>query len=115
EQLAEIAQANLKSRASSSRVLKQTPLMRQGLAGLQWEAEARIGGFDAAYVQWDFATNGYAYQLICWGKRTEAKRVAEEAERLFSRFDLIDAKREAVQTGAVELRDFVSTNYHYQV
>ena len=115
EQLAEVAQANLNSRASSSRVLKQNPLLRQGLAGVQWEAEARISGFDAAYVHWDCATNGYAYQLICWGQRRDAKGVREEAESLFSRFDLLDSKREAVRDGNVQLSDFVTTNYHYRV
>jgi len=122
EQLVEVAQANFSSRTGSSRLQKPTAVRRQGLAGLQWEAEARIGGvtdgLDALYVQWDCATNGYTYQLVCWGKAIEARQVRDEAERLFSRFDLLDFRREAVRdgnVGNVELSDFVSTNYHYRV
>src|SRR5947209_14500225 len=105
ERLVEIAQGNLSSRAVSTRFLKRGPVQRQGLSGLQWEAETRFASYDALYLQWVCATNGYAYQLICWGKLAEAQRLRDEAERLFSRFDLLDPRRLGTLERELALRD----------
>ena len=61
---------------------------RNGVVGWQIETQASFQGHDYYMVQWLLATNGFGYELVTWGRPELKSQVKEEAERLFSRFEL---------------------------
>ena len=95
--LAEIAKANLRSRTLALQILKENPVRRQGLDGVQMDSDAQIQAYHLFYRHWLFATNGYIYQLIAWGGIDDAAAVCDRSEELFSAFNLIDAQRQSAQ------------------
>ena len=110
EQLAEICKANLRSAATSSRVLSENPVRRAGLAGIQIETEGKLGNNQFFYRNWVTVTNGYAYQLVSWGRLEDTEAVRRKSQEMFSRFELIDY---TARTADPASKDFHSTNFQY--
>jgi tetratricopeptide (TPR) repeat protein len=114
-QLVEIGKANLKSAARSARVNWEKPWTVNGLSGVLVQTDASVVGQDLHYVHWFFLTNGYAFQIIAYGRQSDGSRVNEEMLRLLPAFDLVDRERIAEFTGSGFTQDFVSPRHHYRV
>lgn len=114
-QLAEIGKAHLEAAAQSSRVLSETPWRTNGLDGLVTETEAKVGQHSLYYLHWYIATNGYAYQLIGYGRFQDRQRIAGELRQMFSRFELIDPNRVASPPGTAFRTNYVSRHHDYTV
>jgi tetratricopeptide (TPR) repeat protein len=114
-QLAEVGKAHLQASAESSRILSESPWRTNGLTGLLVETEAQRNLYTFYYVHWYIATNGYAYQLIGYGRSQDRQRIAGELRQMCSRFDLLDPNRVASAAGAAFRTNFVSTHFDYMV
>ena len=114
-QLAEIGKAHLQAASESSRVLSETPWQTNGLNGLLVETEVRRSSYDVYYLHWYIATNGYAYQLIGYGRSQDRQRIAGELRQLFACFGLVDPNRVAASPGAAFHTNFVSQRFDYTV
>lgn len=114
-QLAEIGKAHLQATAQSSRILSETPWRTNGLDGLLIETEAQLTQYSLYYLHWYVATNGYAYQLVGYGRFQDRQRLAGEFRQMFSRFELVDPNRVASAGGAAFRTNFVSQHHDYTV
>lgn len=114
-QLAEIGKAHLQASAPSSRVLSETSWRANGLDGLLIETDAQLTQYSLYYLHWYIATNGYAYQLVGYGRSQDRQRLAGEFRQMFSRFELIDPNRVASAAGAAFRTNFVSQHHDYTV
>ncbi len=115
EQLAEFGKAHLDSASESSKVVSQRPVSFNGMKGLLVETEASLHGMSLFYQHWYMVTNGFAYQLIGYGRERDREQVASELNPLFRRFELLDSGRVAYPSGNGYRTNFVSTFYHYSV
>ena len=115
EQLAEIGKAHLESAAKSSRVLAERPFSLNGLNGLLVETEASLATYTFYYQHWYVATNGFAYQLIGYGRLTDRQRIQSELKTMFSRFEQLDPHRTAGSGTGTFSTNYVSTQYGYSV
>ena len=114
-QLAELGKARLQATAQSSRILSETPWRTNGLDGLLVETEAQLSQYSFYYAHWYIATNGYAYQLVGYGRSQDRQRIAGEFRQMFSRFVLLDPNRVASAAGTVFHTNFVSHHFGYTV
>jgi len=115
KQLAEIGKAHLESAAASNRIIEETPLRVNSLDGILVEQEAQVGNFQLFYVQWFMATNGYAYQLMGYGKSEDRHRIEGELRQMMSRFELIDPHRLAAAKSPAFTTNFISPSHFYTV
>ncbi len=99
-QLAEIAKGNLESAATSAKFVKEVPETHNGVEGIRLETEAQLKNLNVYYVHWVITTNGYAYQLMCWGGQKDREQVQKEATTIFSRFELIDPTKTSFEEPA---------------
>ncbi len=113
EALVEVATTQMRSAADSAQISRPEKSRVGRLDGLRWDSEVRIRQLNLAYQHWVCATNGWAYQLICWGAKAEKSSVDAEAQRLAGRFSLLDYGRRASASGATPKSDFVSTNFQF--
>lgn len=113
-QLWEIAKENLELGGAAVRHTRTTQRLRQGLAGIEAETELRMLGQRLVYLHWLCATNGYAYQLIAFGRMAEKEQVFQEADRVFDGFEMMDPTRQALPAGGGS-QDFESPRYGYRV
>ena len=88
-QLAELGKARLQATAQSSRILSETSWGTNGIDGLLVETEAQLTQYSFYYLHWYVATNGYAYQLVGYGRSQDRQRLAGEFRQMFSRFALV--------------------------
>jgi len=86
--LVEICKTSTRRDTTSYRLVKEGEVTRNGLAGWQTETQAAFQGHEYYLVHWILATNGFGYQLVTWGPPALSSQVKEEAERLFSKFEL---------------------------
>src|SRR3984957_8822403 len=114
ETVVELAKANLRSRMDATRILKETPLRRQGLDGELVESAVQSQSLHMFYCSWVCVTNGYIYQLVSWGNIEDAEKVRQRSEPLYDSFTLIDYHRHASKPG-LETRDFHSDLFGYTV
>ncbi|HEY9172691.1 MAG TPA: tetratricopeptide repeat protein [Verrucomicrobiae bacterium] len=114
-QLVEIGKANLKSAARAAQVNWEKPWTVNGLSGVLVQSDASVVGQELHYVHWYFLTNGYAYQIVTYGRKLDSPRVEEEALRLLRAFELVDRERIADFAGSSFKQDFVSPRHHYRV
>jgi transglutaminase-like putative cysteine protease/tetratricopeptide (TPR) repeat protein len=113
EQLAEVGKAHMKAGAASSRIISEVPWKMRGLNGVLVETEAVVANHELRYLQWSCATNGYAYQLIGYGRSEDQQLIAAELRQMFSRFEQIDANR-VVSSGGFAT-NYSSPRYGYWV
>jgi hypothetical protein len=114
-QLAELGKARLQATAQSSRILSETSWGTNGIDGLLVETEAQLTQYSFYYLHWYVATNGYAYQLVGYGRSQDRQRLAGEFRQMFSRFALVDPNRVALAAGAAFLTNYVSPHHDYSV
>lgn len=114
ESLVEFAKANLSSTSELLQILKESPMRRHGLDGVQVESDAQTKAYHLFYTHWLCATNGYTYQLAAWGRFEDAVVVRARSEELFSTFCLIDYQRQAFKSWG-ETSDFHSDLFSYGV
>jgi len=115
QEVVEIAQLNMKTAATSARFEPVTPAVYNGLAGLQFDAEARVANRDIFYRIWICYTNGYSYQCLTWGQLKHRKEVAGAADRINRGLRPIDPDRIAPSGRGGQLTDFDSPHFHYRV
>jgi Flp pilus assembly protein TadD len=115
EQLAEIGKVHLEAAADSVRVLNQTPSSVNGMRGLLVESEAALRGKLLFYQHWYLATNGYAYQLIGYGRAEDRARILTELRPMFDGFHLLDSHAVAREAGGGFLTNFNSRTSGYSV
>ncbi len=95
EMIVELAKANLRSRMDSAKILSEKPVTHHGLDGVEMDSDCQTQTYDFFYRHWFCVTNGYAYQLMAWGRIWDAAAVRERTEELFSGFQVIDLHRQA--------------------
>jgi len=88
----ELSKANVKGSSTSYQLLSEQKVAHNGLSGWQTETQASFQGHEFYLVHFVFATNGFGYQLAVWGGPSLKAEVRQEAERLFSRFELTPAQ-----------------------
>jgi len=93
DDLAELATKNLLNSVEPGRVVYRGPTRRDRLEGLRIHSVAPQSGQQLYFEHRLFVTNGWAYQLVAWGRQRDQARVAEEADYLARRFDLLDYGR----------------------
>jgi len=115
KQLAELGKAHVSSAASSSEVVQETPLSVNNLNGILVETDAQVGKFHAFYVQWYMATNGYAYQLMGYGKIDDRQRIESGVREILPGFALIDPARIADSKSHSFSTNYISPSHFYTV
>jgi len=115
EQLADVGKAHLESAAQTSKVLKEKTFSKNGLNGLLVETDAQVRNLPLYYQHWYIATNGFAYQLIGYGRQADRLKVAEEMSHIFGYFELLDYTRVSGGAGKKFTTNFSSSNYGYSV
>jgi len=115
ESLAEMAGARMRSLADSVVVKERAEDSIGQLRGLKVKTEVELSGKSICYVQWFCATNGWAYQLMAWGRVQDANLLATEASRLKASFSLLDPQRLSPLAGRHAPSDFASTNFQFAV
>lgn len=93
DHLAQISKANIQSVASRYTISEERPLTHSPYSGVTFSVNARLEGLDMFYCFWVFERNGYAYQLITFGKERDSQKVVEEAHKLFANFEQIDLEK----------------------
>jgi hypothetical protein len=111
----ELAETRMRSVADSVKTLERSPHRVGRLNGLQVNSTAQLGVGQLYYVKWFCATNGWAYQLLTWGRIEDRRFVDNEAQQMMARFDVIDPTRHPPTSRADDFTDFVSTNFHFAV
>lgn len=99
DQLAEVAISHMRSAAENVRVQKQVPEVAVGLSGLRLELETQMAGQTFYYLNWMCITNGWAYQIVSWGRVLHRKHILDEFNPMRERFSLIDPWRSAPRGG----------------
>ncbi|WIG92674.1 DUF3857 domain-containing protein [Myxococcus sp. SDU36] len=116
ELLADIVTANLESGLSTVETLSREPHAIGELKGIRLRSRAHHAKIPLSYVHWVYTHEEHAYQLMVWGNTQSEKEIFEEADRLFSRFSLVDPQRKATDSaapaGPLTAR---STEYGYSV
>jgi tetratricopeptide (TPR) repeat protein len=115
ETLAELADTRMRSVSDSFKTLERSPRRVGRLNGLEVRLSAQLGVGQLYYVKWFCATNGWAYQLLTWGRIEDRRFVENEAQQMMARFDVIDPMRNPPMSRSDEFTDFVSTNFHFAV
>jgi tetratricopeptide (TPR) repeat protein len=113
ERLAELGGARLKSTMSEASETARRPRVVNGLAGLLVEYSVTSSGSDLCYLRWCCVTNGWAYQILGWGRLADQSLVRSEFGAALDCFEQIDPRRRPVSTLTFNV-PFVSPRYHYQ-
>lgn len=113
--LSELAQGRLRSVAESVQVIEKAPSRIGQLAGVRLTSNVQLSGKSIRYVQSFGATNGWAYQLMAWGKQEDAQLVDAQASRFSADFELLDPNRLSPIAARNTAVDFLSTNYQFAV
>jgi tetratricopeptide (TPR) repeat protein len=111
----DLVYARTKGIADSVELLDQQLTRVNGLEGVQVRLNAKVQGRPLQYLQWFCVTNGWAYQLMAWGKAENGSTIKSEGERLLQNFELLDFARRPELSGRGFGADFVSSNFHYRV
>jgi len=93
DQLAEVAMKDLSNSVDEIRLVYRGPVQIDRLEGLRLDNEAKRSGESLYFEHRLFAINGWAYQLITWGSKSLEANIAEQAETLARRFELLDYYR----------------------
>ena len=91
--LAEIVRRNLAAAVGESSVVREYPRRINGLNGIQFATDVKIRGHTLVYQHWVCSRKGYYYQLFTFGDAAHRAAIGREAERLFTRFSLIDEQQ----------------------
>ena len=113
--VAEIAETRMRSITDSLKILERSSRRVGCLNGLEVHSSAKLGVGQLYYVQWFCATNGWAYQMLTWGRFDDRDLVRKEAEQMMARFDILDPTRHPPNSRGADFTDFVSTNFHFAV
>ncbi|WP_375757733.1 DUF3857 domain-containing protein [Corallococcus exercitus] len=116
ELIADIVAANLESGMGAVEKLSREPHAVGEMKGIRMRTRAQHKQMPLTYVQWVYAHEGYAYQLMAWGSTQDEKELFAEADRLFSHFSMVDPQRKATPAAAATspLKGH-STEYGYSV
>jgi hypothetical protein len=112
DQLAEIGKANLRSVAATCQYRDDSGMSVNGLRGLLARADVRVMNQNMHYCQWYFATNGFAYQLVAWGLKSDPEAVLNGLKEASAGFALT---RPGLRGSGAEARDFDSVQYGFKV
>lgn len=116
ELIADMVAANLESGLGAVEKLSREPHAVGALKGIRMSTRAHHKQMPLTYVQWVYSHQGYAYQLMAWGSTNDEKELFEEADRLFSRFSMVDPQRRSAPAGAAASPlTGQSTEYGYSV
>jgi tetratricopeptide (TPR) repeat protein len=115
ETVAEVAETRIRSVADSFKILERSSKRVGRLNGLEVDSSVHIGIGPLYYVQWFCATNGWAYQMLTWGRIEDRRFVDNEAQQMMARFDIIDPTKHAPTSGGDEFTDYISTNFQFAV
>lgn len=116
ELLADIVTANLESGVGTVEKLSREPHAVGELKGIRLRSRAQLGKMPLSYVHWVYTHERHAYQLMAWGSTKDEKELFEEADRLFSRFSLVDPQRkDAPAAAAVSRLTGHSPEYGYSI
>lgn len=76
-----------------------------GMEGLFFASTGKKGNYEFRSVYWVGVHHGFAYQLVTWGKLSDAQGVEDTAAQFLDRFSLIDPEARAVaETSGVQVR-----------
>ncbi len=87
--LAEVAKGNLRSVTTAVKDFQQRPWSCNGLNGIRLETDVKVKGMPLTYVYWILTCGDYCFQLVITGSTKEKAKIIEDAELIFSCFDLI--------------------------
>jgi len=114
-QLVELGKAHVQSAATSSKIISETPYAVSRLEGTLVESEAQVGNYDLFYVHWYLATNGFAYQMVGYGKIADRLKIEGDLKQMLTRFELIDLHRVASSNSKSFTTNLVSPAHFYTV
>ena len=92
--LLEMVKANLKSVSSRTTFHSARIVRVAGVDGYRITADATIENIDFFYDYWITVNNGYAYQLVTTGKRSNQSEIIRSAKQFRDGFELIDPNKE---------------------
>ncbi|WP_223644220.1 DUF3857 domain-containing protein [Corallococcus sp. EGB] len=115
ELLADIVLNNLESGLGAVEKLSREPHAVGELKGIRLRSRATHAKMPLSYVHWVYTHDSHAYQLMAWANTKDEKELFEEADRLFSRFSLLNPQSKAAPAAAVSPVTAHSTEYGYSV
>ena len=111
--LAELAMSQIRSATDAAQFSPPESTRIARLNGLQWDSEVRMRQHEIVYHHWVCVTNGWAYQLVCWGAKADKRTVLAEARQMTQSFGLLDYERRASAGGSAPKSDFTSGNFQF--
>lgn len=96
-------------------ILSQGEFTLNGMAGRLVEVQADVADHSLYYKQWFCVTNGYAYELMGWGRIENRDRLATDFQAMFTGFKQIDPSRLAMLGQNQFTTNFSSPHYNYRV
>jgi len=111
--LADLGFTRMQSVSRSARELSRTPYAINGLQGLLVECNAETMNNSLYYVRWCCVTNGWAYQILGWGRQSDRRQIDAEVRLALNGFDVLDPTRQAPRPNAFTT-DFVSPRHRYK-
>jgi len=115
ESMAELAVGRLRSMAESVQVVEKAPASLGGLPALRVSSDVKVSGKTIRYVQSFCATNGWAYQVVAWGRQEDGGMITAQAAELSAGFQLLDPQRLSPLAARRRPVDFLSTNFQFAV
>ncbi len=112
---AEQAEANLRRKAPSAKILARVPMTLGGIAGIIVESEAVIGGAKTVHQAWFATHNGFNYEMVTWGLAVNRGAIQAAAKDLFAGFDLVDPALIGKAAVKKEESIFTSETFGYTV
>ncbi len=102
EVMAELTAANVKVGSRDARVSETRPMTAGGIKGLAFDSMATVEGHPLAYCHWVAVRNGFAYQLVAYGKRTSADAVRSALAEASGAFHQLDPHRRSEGSGLAD-------------
>lgn len=103
EVIADAVEANFRAGAESVRRILRSPATLAGYPAIRVRSEGRISGLDILYETVATEINGFSYQLIVFGNRSDAPRLREVSDEFVAEFRLLDPERRADPVGVAAL------------
>lgn len=112
ETLTEYSESRMRSVCTVTRVLPQAPKEVNGLQGILSRCETTSGSQELFYARWCCITNGWAFQLVGWGRKADQPTIDSAFQNLLPCFSLMDPARVA-RAGNSFAGDFKSPRFNY--
>ncbi|HZZ27313.1 MAG TPA: tetratricopeptide repeat protein [Pirellulales bacterium] len=110
DQLKEITHANILAAAPKAQQVLDRPEKVHGLEGARIETEATLAGSPLYQVRWLCTHNGFAYQVLVFGRQSDSAKISSTADRVLSGFSMLDTHLVCHAEGITQLPDYTSND-----